>query len=147
MKKVINLVLAVLTVGTLNAQWSFKESDGNKYVTTTEDDGATAILSNFNGKIGFWLYGLYYCDESPETYVYLYKGDTKILDKKFKTSIGNDNKSLYIDWDLGTDPAFMKALLEAETLIVLVYESYCEDSSFGYNMGNTKAAIEYLLKP
>ena len=147
MKKVINLVLAVLTVGTLNAQWTYNKSDGNKYATTTEDDGATAVLSNFDGKIGFWLYGLYYCDDSPETYVYLYKGDTKILDKKFKTSISDDNASLYINWDLEADTVFMKALIEAESLIVLVYESYCADSSFGYKITNTKAALEYLLKP
>jgi hypothetical protein len=147
MKKVINLVLAVLTVGTLNAQWTFRESNGNKYVVATEDDGATAVLQNFDGKIGLWLSGLYYCDDSPETYVYLYKGDTKLFDRKFKTSIGNSNKSLYIDWDVEADTTFMKAFLEAEDLVVLVYESYCNDSSFGYKIGNTKKAIEYLLKP
>ena len=54
MKKVINLVLAVLTVGTLNAQWTYNKSDGNKYATTTEDDGATAVLSNFDGKISYF---------------------------------------------------------------------------------------------
>ena len=147
MKKVINLVLAVLTVGTLNAQWTLRENGANKYTVTTEDDGATAVLQNFDGKIGFWLSGQYYCDDSPETYVYLYKGKTKLFDKKFKTSIGNSNTSLYIDWDLGVDTVFMKALLEAETLVVLVYESYCDDSSFGYKITNTKEAIEYLLKP
>jgi|LakMenEpi03Aug12_release.lakeMendotaPanAssembly.Ray.scaffolds.fasta_scaffold289585_3 hypothetical protein len=147
MKKVINLILAVLTVGTLNAQWTLHETGTSKYTATTEDDGATAVLQNIDSKIAFWLSGLYYCDESPETIVYLYKGDTKLLDKKFKTSIGNDNTSLYIDWNLEADTVFMKALIEAESLIILVYESYCEDSSFGYKITNTKAAIEYLLKP
>ena len=147
MNKVINLVLAVLTVGTLNAQWTFSGDATNKYTVTTEDDGATAVLQNFDGKIGLWLSGLYYCDDSPETYVYLHKGETKLFDKKFKTSIGNSNKSLYIDFDLANDTTFMKSFVEAETLVILVNESYCEDSSFGYTINNTKEAIEYLLKP
>lgn len=147
MKKVINLVLAVLTVGTLNAQWTFGGGVGNKYVMTTEDDGATAMLSNFDGELTLWLSGLYYCDESPETFVYLYKGDVKLSDKKFKARKGNEGESLYIDFNLGKDTTFMKSFIEAETLVVLVYESYCPDSSFGYKITNTKAAIEYLLKP
>ena len=147
MKKVINLVLAVLTVGTLNAQWTYRESAGSKYIMTTEDDGATAMVSNFDGELTLWLSGFYYCDESPETYVYLYKGDVKLSDKKYKARKGNEGKSLYIDFNLGKDTTFMKSFIEAESLVVLVYESYCDDSSFGYKITNTKAAIEYLLKP
>ena len=51
MKKVINLVLAVLTVGTLNAQWTLHETGTSKYTATTEDDGATAVLQNIDSKI------------------------------------------------------------------------------------------------
>jgi hypothetical protein len=147
MKKVINLVLAVLTVGTLNAQWTYSKGTTYKSAMTTEDEGATAVLTAIDGEITFWLDGLYYCDENPRVNVYLYKGDTKLLDKEFKASKGSNGDALYINFDLASDTTFMKAFTESETLVVLVYESYCSDGSFGYKTGNTKEAVEYILKP
>ena len=66
MRKTINFVLALLTVGTLNAQWTYETINNSfdqpyKIAYTVLNNNGYAKLENVNGKIVFYLTENYSC--------------------------------------------------------------------------------------
>lgn len=150
MKKVINLVLAVLTVGTLNAQWTYKTvnngfDDPYKVAYTTSNNGAEAYLFILDSAVMMEISGTYYCDEYPSVDIVLAVNG---VDNKFTFNGSKSNSStvIYVTWDMGKEPGFVEAFKVASTMRVRINESYCTTEIYTYKMTNSKAAYEYMIK-
>ena len=150
MKKVINLVLAVLTVGTLNAQWTYKTvkngfDDPYKVAYTPTNNGAEAYMLFVDSAVVLEISGGYYCDEEPSIDVVLVVNgvDNKFEFEGYKGSTGD---VIYITWDMASEPAFLNAFKLATTMRVRINESYCTTEVYTYKMTNSKAAFDYMIK-
>ena len=150
MKKVINLVLAALTVGTLNAQWTYKTIDNGfdepyKIAYTELNNDGYANLENVNGKVVLYIAGSYYCDEQPSVDVVFFVDG---VNKKyiFKGSKSNDSKTVFITWDLASDPDATNDFKKASLLKVRINESYCDSESYLFMMSSSKDAFEFISK-
>jgi hypothetical protein len=150
MKKVINLVLAVLTVGTLNAQWSYKTVKNGfdnpyKLAYTPENNGASAYMLVIDSAVILEISGGYYCDEEPNLDVVLVVNG---VDKKFEFEgyKGSTSDVIYITWDMELHPEFLDAFKLASTMRIRVNESYCTTEIYTYKMTNSKAAFDYIRK-
>jgi len=150
MKKVINLVLAVLTVGTLNAQWTYKTIDNGfdepyKIAYTALNNDGYAKLENVNGKVVFYIAGSYYCDEKPKVDVVFFVDG---VNKKyaFTGSKSSDSKNIFITWDLASDPDATNDFKKASLLKVRINESYCDSESYLFMMSSSKDAFEFINK-
>lgn len=150
MKKVINLVLAVLIVGTLNAQWTYETIDNGfdepyKIAYTALNNDAYAKLENVNGKVVFYIAGSYYCDEKPKVDVVFFVDG---VNKKyvFTGYKSNDSKNIFITWDLASDPDATSDFKKATLLKIRVNESYCDSESYMFTMSSSKDAFEFISK-
>ena len=148
MKKVINLVLAVLTVGTLNAQWTYKTvkngfDDPYKIAYTPTSNGAEAYMLFVDSAVILEISGGYYCDEDPKVDVVLVVNgvDNKFEFKGYK---GSTSDVVYITWDMESEPGFLKVFKAASTMKVRINESSCANGIYTYNMTNAKAAFNYI---
>ena len=150
MKKVINLVLAVLTVGTLNAQWAYKTVNNGfdtpyKVAYTPTSNGAEAYMLFVDSAVVLEISGGYYCDEEPSVDVVLVVNgvDNKFAFEGYK---GGSSDVVYITWDMELHPEFLNAFKLASTMKVRINESYCTTEVYTYKMTNSKAAFEYMIK-
>jgi hypothetical protein len=150
MKKVINLVLAVLTVGTLNAQWTYKTVNNGfdtpyKMAYTPENNGAEAYMFFIDSAVILEISGGYYCDDKPSIDVVLVVNgvDTKFAFEGYK---GGTSDVIYITWDMASEPEFLNAFRLASTMKIRVNESYCSTEVYTYKMTNSKAAYDYMIK-
>jgi hypothetical protein len=150
MKKVINLVLAVLTVGTLNAQWSYKTVNNGfdtpyKIAYTPASNGAEAYMFFIDSAVVLEVSGGYYCDDKPSIDVVLVVNgvDSKFAFEGYK---GSSSDVVYITWDMALYPEFLKAFKLASTMKIRINESYCTNEVYTYKMTNSKAAFDYMIK-
>lgn len=150
MKKVINLVLAVLTVGTINAQWAYKTVNNGfdkpyKLAYTPENNGASAYMLYLDSAVVLEISGGYYCDEEPSVDVVLVVNG---VDNKFEFEgyKGSTSDVIYITWDMASNPEFLNAFRLASTMRVRINESYCTTEVYSYKMTNSKTAYDYMVK-
>ena len=150
MKKVINLVLAVLTVGTLNAQWTYKIANNGfdtpyKIAYTPTSNGAEAYMFVIDSAVVLEVSGGYYCDDKPSIDVVLVVNG---VDKKFEFEgyKGGTSDVVYITWDMASEPEFLNAFKLASTMKIRINESYCSTEVYTYKMTNSKAAFDYMIK-
>ena len=150
MKKVINLVLAVLTVGTLNAQWTYKTVNNGfdtpyKMAYTPTSNGAEAYMFFIDSAVILEISGGYYCDDKPSIDVVLVVNgvDNKFAFEGYK---GGTSDVIYITWDMASEPEFLSAFRLASTMKIRINESYCSTEVYTYKMTNSKAAYDYMIK-
>lgn len=150
MKKVIELLLAVLITGSVSAQWTYKISDNGfdepyKIAYTAVNNNAILKMENVDSSIVLYVQGGYYCDESPTVdVVFVVNG----VDKKYKFtgSKSQDNSVVFISWyfELYTDA--VADFRAASSVRIRINESYCTTEVYSFNMSNSKAAYEFMIK-
>lgn len=150
MKKIINLILAILTVGTLNAQWSFKTisngfDDPYKIAYTPTNNGAAAYMLFVENAIVLSIDGGYYCEKEPliDVVLVVNGADNKFEFDGYK---GGSSDVVYITWDMASNAEFLNAFKLSTTMKVRINESYCTTEVYNYKMTNSKAAFEYMIK-
>lgn len=148
MRKGIFLVMGVLMVGTLHAQWSYKTvkngfDDPYKLAFTPENNGASAYMLIVDTTVILELSGGSYCDQNPKVDVVLVVNRE---DKKFEFEgyKGQTSDVVYITWDMESNPEFIDAFMLATTMRVRINESYCNTEVYTYKMTNGKAAFNYI---
>ena len=150
MKKIINLILAILTVGTLNAQWSFKTinngfDDPYKIAYTPENNGAAAYMLFVDSTVVLSIDGGYYCEEEPNVDIVLVVNG---VDNKFEFEgyKGETSDVVYITWDMASNAEFLNAFKLSSIMKIRINESYCTTEVYTYKMTNSKAAYQYMNK-
>ena len=151
MKKVINLVLAVLITGCINAQWSYKLYNNGfdepyKMAITPENNGAYSYMLNVDSAVVLAIGGGYYCDEYPTIDVVLVVNG---LDNKFEFTgyKGGTSDVVYITWDMLDNPEFVTAFKAASQMKVRINETICTSEIYSYKMTSSRAAFDYINKP
>ena len=150
MRKTINFVLALLTVGTLNAQWTYETINNSfdqpyKIAYTVLNNNGYAKLENVNGKIVFYITGSYYCDEQPKVDVDFFV-DGVYKKYLFTGSKSDDSKTIFITWDLAANPSAASDFKKATLLKVTINETYCDSESYLFTTFNGKDAFEFMIK-
>lgn len=150
MKKVINLLLAVLITGSISAQWTYKISNNGfdepyKIAYTAVNNNAILKMENVDSSIVLYVQGGYYCDESPTVdVVFVVNG----VDKKYKFtgSKSQDNSVVFISWyfELYTDA--VADFRAASSVRIRINESYCTTEVYSFNMSSSKAAYDFMIK-
>jgi len=150
MKKIINFIVAILIVGTLNAQWSFKTvnngfDDPYKIAYTPENNGAAAYMLFVDSTVVLSIDGGYYCEEEPNVDVVLVVNG---VDNKFEFEgyKGETSDVVYITWDMASNAEFLNAFKLSSIMKVRINESYCTTEVYTYKMTNSKAAYQYMNK-
>lgn len=150
MKKIINFIVAILTVGTLNAQWSFKTinngfDDPYKIAYTPENNGAAAYMLFVDSTVVLSIDGGYYCEEEPNVDIVLVVNG---VDNKFEFEgyKGETSDVVYITWDMASNAEFLNAFKLSSIMKIRINESYCTTEVYTYKMTNSKAAYQYMNK-
>ena len=150
MKKIINFIVAILIVGTLNAQWSFKTinngfDDPYKIAYTPENNGAAAYMLFVDSTVVLSIDGGYYCEEEPNIDVVLVVNG---VDNKFEFEgyKGETSDVVYITWDMASNAEFLNAFKLSSIMKIRINESYCTTEVYTYKMTNSKAAYQYMNK-
>lgn len=148
MKKVINLVLAVLITGCINAQWSYKLVNNGfdepyKMATTPINNSAYMYMLNLDSAVVLSVTGGYYCDDYPTVDVVL---TVNGVDKKFQFESYKSKSSdiIYITWDMDENPEFVNDFRSASNIKLRINESYCTTEVYTFNMSKSKAAYEFI---
>ena len=150
MKKVINLLGAILITGCVSAQWKYELNDNGfdkpyKVAYTPENNSANLYLFKIDTSVVFSVSGGYYCDDAPMVdVVFVVNG----VDKKFSVEgyKGGSSDVIYISWDLAEDPLFLEAFKAASTVRIRINESYCKTEIYSFKMTSSKAAYEFMSK-
>jgi hypothetical protein len=150
MKRIFLFPIAVLMVGTLHAQWSYKTVKNGfdksyKVAYTPGNNGAEAYMLFVDSAVVLEISGGYYCDEEPKVDVALVVNgeENKIEFEGYK---GSTSDVVYITWDMELHPEFLNAFKLASTMKIRINESYCTTEIYTYKMTNSKAAFEYMIK-
>ena len=148
MKRIFLFATAVLTAGTLNAQWSFKTVNNGfdkpyKIAYTPENNGAEAYMLFVDSAVVLEISGGYYCDEEPNVDVVLVVNgvDNKFEFKGYK---GSTSDVVYLTWDMELHPEFLNAFKLASIMRVRINESSCDNAIYTYKMTSSKAAFDYV---
>jgi hypothetical protein len=148
MKRIFLFATAVLTVGTLNAQWSFKTVNNGFYkpykvAYTPENNGAEAYMLFVDSAVVLEISGGYYCDEEPNIDVVLVVNG---VDNKFEFEgyKGSTSDVVYLTWDMELHPEFLNAFKLASIMRVRINESSCANAIYTYKMTSSKAAFDYV---
>ena len=150
MKKVINLLLAVLITGSISAQWTYKISDNGfdepyKIAYTAVNNNAFMKMENVDSSIVLYVQGGYYCDESPTVdVVFVVNG----VDKKYKFtgSKSQDNSVVFISWYFEFYTDAVADFRAASSVRIRINESYCDTEVYSFNMSSSKAAYDFMIK-
>lgn len=148
MKRIFLFATAVLTVGIINAQWSFKTVNNGfdkpyKIAYTPENNGAEAYMLFVDSAVVLEISGGYYCDEDPNVDVVLVVNG---VDNKFEFEgyKGSTSDVVYLTWDLELHPEFLNAFKLASIMRVRINESSCDNAIYTYKMTSSKAAFDYV---
>jgi hypothetical protein len=148
MKRIFLFATAVLTVGIINAQWSFKTIKNGfdkpyKVAYTPENNGAEAYMLFVDSAVVLEISGGYYCDEEPNVDVVLVVNG---LDNKFEFEgyKGSTSDVVYLTWDMELHPEFLNAFKLASIMKVRINESSCDNAIYTYKMTSSKAAFDYV---
>lgn len=150
MKKVINLLLAVLITGSISAQWTYKINDNGfdepyKMAYTAPNNSASLYLFKLDTSVVLSINGGYYCEDYPTVdVVFVING----VDKKFSVGgyKGGSSDVVYISWDLEEDQLFLDAFKTASTIKIRINESYCTTEIYTFKMTGSKAAYDFMIK-
>lgn len=150
MKKVINLLLAVLITGCVSAQWKYEKVDNGfdepyALAYTEKNNGAFLYMIKLDTAVVLFLGGGYYCDDKPKIDVVL---NVNKVDQKFEF-VGYKSKSsdqIYITWDMDENPKFIKAFKDADNIKIRVNESYCTSEIYTFNMMFAYLAYNYVKR-
>jgi hypothetical protein len=150
MKKVINLLLAVLTTGCVSAQWTYKTVDNGfdepyKIAHTAENNGAFLKLEKVDTFVIWYIQGGYYCDDKPDIdVVFVVKG----VNKKYnlKGTKNEKNNVVFFPWNLDIDENLNADFKGASSVKIRINESYCTSEVYEFNMSNSKAAYDFMIK-
>jgi hypothetical protein len=151
MKKVINLVLAVLVTGCINAQWTYKTYNNGfdkpyKMATTPLNNDAYAYMLNVDSSVVLAIGGGYYCDDNPIVdVIFVINGEDVRF--KFEGYKGQTSDVVYITWDMESEIGLVNAFKSASVMKVRINESYCESETYIYKMTSSRAAYDYIVKP
>jgi hypothetical protein len=150
MKKVINLLGAILITGCVSAQWSYKVQDNGfdppyKIAYTAENNGAALYLIKLDTSIVLSVSGGYYCEDNPIVDVVFVVNGT---DKKFSVEgyKGGSSDVVYISWDLDENPLFLEAFKTSTSVRIRINESYCTTEIYTFKMTSSKAAYDFIIK-
>ena len=148
MKRIFLFATAVLTAGTLNAQWSFKTVNNGfdkpyKVAYTPGNNGAEAYMLFVDSSVVLEISGGYYCDEEPNVDVVLVVNG---VDNKFEFEgyKGSTSDVVYLTWDMELHPEFLNAFKLASIMRVRINESSCDNAIYTYKMTSSKAAFDYV---
>lgn len=148
MKRIFLFATAVLTVGIINAQWSFKTVKNGfdkpyKVAYTPENNGAEAYMLFVDSAVVLEISGGYYCDEEPNVDVVLVVNG---VDNKFEFEgyKGSTSDVVYLTWDMELHPEFLNAFKLASIMRVRINESSCDNAIYTYKMTSSKAAFDYV---
>jgi hypothetical protein len=148
MKRIFLFAMAVLTVGIINAQWSFKTVKNGldkpyKVAYTPENNGAEAYMLFVDSAVVLEISGGYYCDKEPNVDVVLVVNG---VDNKFEFEgyKGSTSDVVYLTWDMELHPEFLNAFKLASIMRVRINESSCANAIYTYKMTSSKAAFDYV---
>jgi len=150
MKKVINLLGAILITGCVSAQWTYKTinngfDDPYKVAYTETDNNAFLKLERVDTNTILFIKGGYYCDDNPEVdIVFVVNG----VDKKYKKTCdkGSKNNIVFLTWSLELRPDMLADFKEASSVKIRINESYCTTEIYTFKMTGSKAAYEFMIK-
>ena len=150
MKKVINLLGAILITGCVSAQWTYKTMDNGfdepyKIAYTAENNGAFLKMEYVDSFTVLYIQGGFYCDEEPPVdLVFTVNG----VEKKHML-IGDkseDNTTVFLTWSFELWPEVLEDFKAASNVKIRVRESYCNNDIYSFKMTNSKAAYQFMIK-
>jgi hypothetical protein len=135
--KSIFLAIVLLTVGNLNAQWTYKTNkngphDSFRLAYTPENNGATAYMLFIDSAVVLEVIDVV-CDVNGEDQTFSFVG--------FK---GESSDVVYITWDMELHPEFVDAFFLAKTMKIRINESKCDSPVYTFKMNQSKKAFEYI---
>lgn len=150
MHQLINFLFTLLIPGFVSAQWTFKtikdgSDDPYKIAYTEVSNNALLKMENVDSSIVFYIQGGNYCDLKPTVYVDF---DVNGVGKSYKF-IGDksyDSSTVFISWYFNL---FSDAVLDfksSSSVRITINESDCNTQSYSFNMNNSKAAYDFMLK-
>lgn len=150
MKKVINLLGAVLITGSVGAQWTYEKIDNGfddpyKVAYTETDNNAFLKLERVDTNTILFIKGGYYCDDKPEVdIVFVVNG----VDKKYRKVCDKSEKNniVFLTWSLELRPEMLADFKAASAVKIRINESYCTTETYKFNMLGSKAAYDFMVK-
>ena len=150
MKKVINLLGAILITGRVSAQWTYEKIDNGfddpyKVAYTETDNNAFLKLERVDTNTILFIKGGYYCDDKPEVdIVFVVNG----VDKKYRKVCDKSEKNniVFLTWSLELRPEMLADFKAASTVKIRINESYCTTETYKFNMVGSKVAYDFMVK-
>jgi hypothetical protein len=143
------LLLFVLCSSIAHSQWTTKTVNNGfdepyRICHSKEVDGAILKLENVNGKIAFYIQGMYVCeDEIVVDLSFLINSDYSKY--TFVSEASKDHEVLFFTWDLlgsKADEDF-QACSEVK---VRINDSTCGESIYTFKMSGSTLALKYIQK-
>jgi hypothetical protein len=124
MKKVINLLGAILITGSVSAQWTYEKIDNGfdepyNVAYTETDQGAFLKLENNDTSTIFFIKGGYYCDDEPMVdLVFIVNG----INKKYNLTGQKSQKNnvVFFTWYLEGWPELLADFKNASSVKVRI---------------------------
>jgi hypothetical protein len=150
MKKLILTGFAFMSIMTAKAQWTYETIDNSfdepyKIAYTQPDNYVYLKLELVRGEVVLYISGGYYCDEKPSVdVVFVVDG----VNKKYNfTAYKSENsKTLYFTFNFLAETS-VEDFKNAKSVKIRVNESYCTSEQYVFDMGHSKAALEFISKP
>jgi hypothetical protein len=150
MKKLILTGFAFMSIMTAKAQWTYETIDNSfdepyKIAYTQPDNYVYLKLELVRGEVVLYISGGYYCDEKPSVdVVFVVDG----VNKKYNfTAYKSENsKTLYFTFNFLAETS-VEDFKNAKSVKIRVNESYCSSEQYVFDMGHSKAALEFISKP
>ena len=150
MKKLVLSVAVVLASMTAKAQWTYEKIDNGfdepyKIAYTEPDNYVYLKLELVREEVVLYISGGYYCDEKPSVdVVFVVDGVNKKYN--FKAYKSENSKTLYFTFNFLAESS-VEDFKNAKTVKIRVNESYCSSEQYVFDMGRSKAALEFISKP
>ena len=149
MKKIINFIVAILIVGTVNAQWSFKTvsngfDDPYKIAYTPENNGAAAYMLFVDSTVVLSIDGGYYCEEKLIVDIsFMVNGTFKKYVEVATVSESND--IVWINDDL-MNSEMINDFKSCSLVKLRVNDAVCDSETYSFSMSGSTSAIIFINK-
>lgn len=150
MKKLILSGALFLAVTSAKAQWTNKNvnngiDDPYKICYTEVNNYARLKLEYYDSTVMFYISGTYFCEDFPKVdVVFTVNGESKKYQPIGAKS--EDAKIVFITFDLMSEE-FAEDFKKASSVKIRVNETYCETDVYTFSMANSRAALDFILKP
>ena len=150
MKKLILTGFAFMSLMTAKAQWTYQKIDNGfdepyEIAYTEPSDGVYLKLELVRGEVVLYISGGYYCDEYPSVdVVFVVDGVNKKYN--FRSVKSENSKTLYFTFNFLAETS-VEDFKNAKSVKIRVNESYCTTEQYVFDMGRSKAALEFISKP